>query len=269
MPSKASASTPYLPKGYHLVMVLPDLHLPYHDKEALSCALKAHDFLKPKRTIILGDWLDCEAFKSFEPKSMQEVRAYDLKKDEIDPCNELLDILQANTKLTVFIEGNHEVRIEKSAANAKNKGLAAVYSLISPKNLLTRDRKDFIWVPYNKELSHYKITPDLWAFHGWSYSKHVAETHLNWLMSVSAVFGHVHRRQSAVRRNKVTNKLIKAWTPGCLCVRQPLWGTQTPTDWVHGFSIIYVKNDNTSWFDYTVDIENGTCVLPGGKLIKG
>ncbi len=264
-----SVATPYLPKGYHLVMVLPDLHVPYHDKPALSCALKAHEFLKPKRTIILGDWLDAEPFKTFERKSLLEKAAIDFKVDEVDPCNEILDILQKNTKLMVFIEGNHEFRIERAAANARNKGLAAVHSLISPKNLLGVGRKDFIWVPYNKQLSHYKITPELWAFHGWSHSKHVAETHLNYLMSVSAVFGHVHRQQSAVRRNKVTDRLIKAWTPGCLCERQPLWGTQTPTDWIHGFSIIYVKNDNSSWFEYTITIENGQCVLPGGKLLKG
>jgi predicted phosphodiesterase len=263
-----SVATPYLPKGYHLVMVLPDLHVPYQDEVALSCVLKAHDFLKPKRTIILGDWLDAEPFKTFDNKNLK-TKSCDFKKDEIDPCNRIIDTLQKNTKLLVYLEGNHEVRIERTAANAKNKSLASVYSLISPKNLLSDGRKNFIWVPYNKELSHYKVTPDLWAFHGWSHSKHVAETHLNYLMSVSAVFGHVHRQQSAVRRNKVTDKIIKAWTPGCLCARQPIWATATPTDWVHGFSIIYVKNDNSSWFDYTINIEGGQCILPGGKLIKG
>jgi len=261
--------SPYLPKGYHMVMALPDLHIPYHDEPALGCVLKAHEFLKPKRTVILGDWLDAEAFKTYDRKSLVEKQAYDFKADEVDPCNELLDKLQKNTKLLVYIEGNHEARIEKTAARADNQGFASVYSLVSPKNLLSVGRKNFIWIPYHKKLSHYKITPELWAFHGWSHSKHVAETHLNYLMSVSAIFGHVHRQQCAVRRNKVTDRLVKAWTPGCLSKLQPLWDTQTPTDWVHGFSIIYVKNDLSHWFEYTVTIENGICVLPGGKLIQG
>lgn len=260
--------TPYLPKGYHLVLVLPDLHIPYHDEAALSCVLKAHAYLKPNRTIILGDWLDAEAFKSFESKSVIEMRAHDFKSDEIEPCKKVLDKLQANTRLLVYIEGNHEFRIEKTAASASSKGFSAIYSLVSPKELLREGRSNFIWVPYHKKLSHYKITQDLWAFHGWSHSKHVAETHLNFLMSVSGVFGHVHRQQSAVRRNKATNKPVKAWTPGCLSKLQPLWDTQTPTDWVHGFSIIYVKNDESHWFEYTITIENGVCVLPDGKLIR-
>lgn len=262
-------STPFVPKGYHLVMALPDLHVPYHNEVALSCVLKAHEYLKPKRTVILGDWLDAEAFKTHPSKSLIEKQAYDFKSDEVDPCNKIIDRLQKNTKLTVFIEGNHEFRVERTASGAQHKGFSSIYSLISPKQLLSAGRKSFIWIPYNQKLSHYKITPELWALHGWSHSKNVAETHLNYLQSVSAVFGHVHRQQSAVRRNKVTGKLIKAWTPGCLTELQPLWATQTPTDWVHGFSIIYVKNDFTQWFEYTITIENGVCILPGGKLITG
>jgi len=264
MPTK-----PYLPQGYHMVMVMPDLHIPYHDQAALLCAMKAHEYLQPKRTVLLGDWLDAEPFKSFETRTLVESRMHDFKKDEVDPCNKILDSLQKNSSLVVYIEGNHEFRIEKAAARAKGVGVASVYSLISPRNLLSEGRKNFIWVPYSKTLSHYKITDDLWAMHGWSFSKHVAEYHLNQLASVSCVFGHVHRQQSASRRCKVNDKQIKAWSPGCLCDRQPIWGTQQPTDWIHGFSILYVKNDNSHWFEYTITIENGMCILPGGKLIKG
>jgi len=260
---------PHLPPGYHLVMVLPDLHIPYQDKAAISCAMKTHEFVKPKRTVILGDWLDAEPFKTFEVRTLMEARALDFKKDEIDPCNEVLDALQKNTSLVVYIEGNHEARIEKVAARARGTGIGSVHSLISPRNLLSQGRKQFVWVPYSKSLSHYKITNDLWAFHGLSYSKHVAETHLNMLTSVSSVFGHVHRQQSASRRCKATDKQIKAWSPGCLCERQPLWAAQMPTDWLHGFSLIYVKNDGSHWFEYTITIKDGICVLPGGKLIKG
>jgi len=261
--------TPYVPKKYHIVMVLPDLHIPYHDEAALECVKRAHKAIKPKRTVILGDWLDAEPFKRFESKSLLEKKAHDFKKDEIDPCNTLLDELAQNTKELIYIEGNHEARIEKiAAAESSHPSLKAVHSLISPRTLLSNGRSNFIWVPYNEKLSHYKIAPDLWALHGWSHSKHVAETHINYLTSVSCIFGHVHRQQAAVRRNKVTNKIIKAWTPGCLCTLQPLWDTQSPTDWVHGFDIIYVRNDGTGWFNYTITIENGTCVLPGGKLIE-
>lgn len=260
---------PYLQRGYHLVMVLPDLHLPHQDDAALDCALKAHALLKPKRTIILGDWLDAGSFASHQPKSFLELRAIDFKRDEIDPCNRILDILQQNTELLVYLEGNHEQRIERVAVNANIRSpINAVHSLISPKNLLSAGRNRFIWIDYAKELNHYKITDDLWAFHGWSHAKNVAEAHLSYLMSVSAIFGHVHRAQSSARRNKVTNKIIKAWTPGCLCKLQPLYATSTPTDWIHGFSLIYVKNDGTAWFDYNVRIENGVCILPGGKEIR-
>lgn len=258
------------PRGYHIVMVLPDLHIPYQDDAALECVLQAHALIKPKRTIILGDWIDCASFSTHPPRNLLESLAADFKRDEIDPCNRVLDILQENTQTLVYIEGNHEDRVNRAVAGALRRSpLSAVHELISPKALLSAGRRNFIWIDYGKDpLPHYNITPDLWAFHGLSVADNAAGATVKKLISVSGVFGHIHRAQSASIRNKVDNKVIKAWSPGCLSKLQPLYATSNTTDWIHGFSLVYVKNDETSWFDFSVRIENGVCMLPGGKEIR-
>lgn len=251
----------------HLVMVLPDLHFPYHDPEVLSVVLRTHALLKPERTVILGDWLDAGGFSSFGNESLAQRGASNFARDEIDPCNDALDQLQENTKLLVYIEGNHEFRVEKCAANL-GKTFEGIYDLVSPERLLSRDRKGFKWVPYREKLSHYKIADDLLALHGWSHSKYPAARHLDLTRSYSVVFGHVHRQDTAVRRDPITDRIIKAWSPGCLSKLQPMYLAHEPTDWVNGFSLIYVKNDLSRWREFTVTIQDGEAVLPDGRLVS-
>jgi UDP-2,3-diacylglucosamine pyrophosphatase LpxH len=253
--------------GSHLVMVLPDLHVPFHDEKALACVLAAYRQLRPQKVVVLGDWLDCEAFSSHGVSSMAELRAYRFLDDEVHPCNRILDQLQRFNNDLVFIEGNHEFRIERWAATMGAKLGPDLYKLVSPRRLLGEGRKKFTWVPYNEPLSHYKITPDLWALHGWSFAKSAARVHQSKAVSVSVVHGHTHRMQMESRRDPSNGRILKAWSPGCLSKLQPLYRMQHPTEWVHGFSLIYVGQK--SWTEYTITIENGKCVLPDGKEIHG
>jgi predicted phosphodiesterase len=251
----------------HLVMVLPDLHIPDHDPLALECALKIHETLRPARTVILGDWLDAEGFGKFRNVDFASRKAHDFKLEEVDPCNEVLDRLQENTDLLVYIEGNHEFRIELCAANL-GKQFEGIYSLISPERLLSEGRNDFLWVPYREKLSHYKIAKDLLALHGWTYGKDAARKHLAYAKRWSLIFGHTHLRLSAMTREPITDQYYKAISPGCLANLQPKYRTHEPTDWVHGVELFYVKDDLTKWQNFPIDIINGEAVLPDGRLIR-
>lgn len=260
-------------KGSHLVLVLPDLHIPHQDKPALRCALKAHELLRPARTIILGDWIDCEGFSSHPVKSRAEHRAGTFFEEEIRPCNLLLDRLQNNTGHLIYIEGNHEHRVERMVAE-KGGLWNDLADLVSPRRLLSEGRSNFTWVPYVpatqilKETS-YPIAKDLIAIHGWSFATHVAATHLRIAKKWSVVFGHCHRMDSATSRDPIDDTVYEAWSPGCLSKLQPLYMAHNPTNWVHGFSLVYVKDDLSSWTNYTVRIHKGRCVLPNGVRIDG
>lgn len=248
-------------------MVLPDLHIPHHDEEALEVVMRVHRLIRPEETVILGDWLDCAAFSSHAQASLAEERAHDFLADEIEPCNELLDRLERNTKRLVFIAGNHEHRVERACLRL-GREMQAVADLISPQRLLSRGRRRFTYIPYTDVLARYEITPDLWALHGWSHAKNAAREVLGAAMGRSVVYGHTHRAQMETSRDPGSNRVIKAWSPGCLAQLQPFYSHSRPTTHTHGFSIIFVNRERTSWTAYSPTIQQGSCVLPSGKIIR-
>jgi predicted phosphodiesterase len=248
-------------------MILPDAHIPNHDEKAMACVLEAYRILKPKRVVVLGDWLDCEQFSSHGVSTMAELRAHRFVDDELDPCRAILDKLQKNRNELIYIEGNHEARIERWAVQWGSRLGPDIYDLMAPRKLLGEGRKKFTWIPYKGQLSHYEITPDLWAIHGWSFAKRAAAIHQEKAVSVSIVHGHTHRQQSETRRDPTNNRVLKAWSPGCLSKLQPLYMANNPTAWVHGFSLVYVGRN--SWTDYTITIQDGRCILPDGREVSG
>lgn len=249
-----------------LVMVLPDLHVPHHDPAALGCVLKAYEALRPEEVVVLGDWLDCEAFSSHPRSSMGELIAHRFIDNEVAECVEILDSLQKYRNHLAFVEGNHEQRVERWAAALGNDLGKSLYELISPAHLLSKGRSNFTWVGYTSELAHYEIAPDLWALHGWSFAKNAARIHLDRAITVSIVYGHTHRQQSESRRDPATGRILKSWSPGCLSKLQPIYRQNMPTTWVHGFSLVYVGE--SGWTEYTITIDRGSCVLPDGTEIK-
>jgi hypothetical protein len=61
-------------------------------------------------------------------------------------------------------------------------------------------------------------------------------------------------------------RLQYSMSPGCLRTLQPAW-TTSPTNWAHGFALIYCRNDLTSWTPYPVPIVRGSCILPDGTQV--
>lgn len=238
-----------------LDLVLPDLHLGHHDRGALRCVLRAYDLLKPERVVILGDWLDAHSWNA-HPATPGEKAAHYLR-DEIEPCKLILDRFDCEI---IFHEGNHEERVRRHMLQHGGpwKDLG---ELVLPERLLARDNLE--WIPYKK----FKVlTEGLVSCHGVSVAKTAAAKHLDAFPGWSIVFGHTHRAQSLVRRDPISDRLLRAWCPGTLSELQPIW-CKGPTTWSHGFSLIH--RSGTDWTAYNVPIDRARCVLPCGTVIDG
>jgi hypothetical protein len=234
--------------------------------------LAAHSLLQPARTVILGDWLDCGAWSS-HPKQSVEDRAEAYHEDEIQPCRRLLSRLEEHTGELVYIAGNHEHRVERKILELGDLG-AGIASLVDPGRLLGEGRKPgWRYVPYTRKagtpLPHYRIAEDLIAVHGWSFARHAAAKHLEIARGYSVVHGHTHRMQSFTERDPIEERTVRAWSPGCLAQLQPPYMSHQPANSVHGFSLVYCSNDRKSWTEYTVEIRDGVCHLPGGQKVDG
>ena len=257
--------------GSHAVLILPDAHFPYQDSAAMLVVEQAASLIRPRRVVILGDWLDCAGFSSHPVKSEAEAAVHEYE-DELDGCEAQIDRIYKLTgaEEIVFVEGNHEQRVERECRRLGSLG-AAIHSMISPSRVLSRGRPWLKWIPYvpmGGGLQHYAIAHDLWAIHGWSIAKHAAAKHLELARTVSIVHGHTHRQQAASTRLLDSGRVVKAWSPGCLSTPQPAWHHSSPTDWVQGLSVVFCSDDRRSWTDYTVSIENGHAVLPGGSTVR-
>jgi hypothetical protein len=62
-------------RGSHAVVCLPDAHFPEHDPEAMAVALAAIRRIKPRRVVILGDWLEASAFSRHPRNKINEAAA--------------------------------------------------------------------------------------------------------------------------------------------------------------------------------------------------
>lgn len=266
--------------GSHATMVLPDAHHPNEDKAAMRIVEVVAGLVKPRRIVILGDWLDAAGWSRHPARSNAEVAIHNFA-TELEQTGAAIDRLKAasGAEEIAYVEGNHEARVEAVCLQLGPIG-AAVYDMVSPRRLLMQGRPWLKWISYSPSIAerctprrgpgmgHYKITPDLWAVHGWSIATHAAAKHMDLARTVSIVHGHTHRQQSVSRRLLETDRVVKAWSPGCLSELQPTWRHALPTDWVTGFSLVYVRNDRRKWTDFTVTIDRGVCVLPGGTSVR-
>ena len=251
----------------------------------MACVLHVAQTWRPDKIVVLGDWLDGAAFSSHGRRAFSEA-APQFVRDEVAPCNDFLDKLQGRaSRPLVYCEGNHEARVERYAVGLGGAGVD-VYALASPQRLIRhrvdatgrphRERKNFTWVPYlgNGTHSHHLITrrlkrsSALIAIHGWSTAKNFTKVNLDHARDHSVVAGHCHRMQSTTSRNRLTGELLQSWSPGCLVGLYPTYMANSPSDWTHGFSMVYVGSD--SWTNYNVPIfGDGAAILPDGKRVVG
>ena len=255
-------------------VILPDTHFPVHDPVALEVALRAIEVIKPARVIHLGDLLDCEVFSAHGRRSVDEVRAESYLRKEIEPAREMITRILKSSNYFHLIMGNHENRVERLCANMGPLG-EQLYEMIAPElTLLAGFPKGKVgYTPYSDSkcpTQFYKVAKDLIAVHGWSYAKQAARAHLDAARSKSVIYGHSHRQDSTSTRDPFTNKVLKAMNFGTLSKLQPtyLHGGK-PSEWTHGFGLIYHGLDKRDWTDYSIAIRNGKCVLPDGTEVRG
>ena len=249
-------------------VILPDTHLGSQDKAALRVALKIIEHYSPERVVYLGDMLEVHSASSHGSSDRREELSATYI-EELRDCVALLDLVEDMPGVVeqVFIEGNHEQRVERWAMSM-GRFAKEIVDLISPKTVLSKGRKHpFTWVPYKNAGTPgvVELAPGLFGCHGWSTAKHAAHAHLRRAGGFSVIHGHTHRRQSYAERNPITNAPIEARSPGCLAKLQPLW-VNSPTVWTHGVCVLQEVGDQ--WSLFTIPIDRGTAILPNGLLIN-
>lgn len=129
------------------VLVLPDCHVPFHDKRAFDLVLRVIEDTKPAQVVCLGDFADMLAVSGHN-KDFGYTPDLDGELREVKKAWKLVEAAQASRKLTL-LEGNHENRLARYVSTRAS----AVESITPSIPKLFGASKRTVFKPY-QELYH-------------------------------------------------------------------------------------------------------------------
>jgi predicted phosphodiesterase len=243
------------------VLLMSDLHIPYHDTKAVTLALKVADHVQPDQIIIVGDGIDFHGLSRFTKDPGVE----EMLVDEISEMREFLASLRKRFPKTelIYILGNHENRLVKYIQEQA----PALYGVVTFRQLLDLDTLHIKDVPYGPD-QMYKIPGcDLLVRHenitGGVHSAHATVTKA----MRSVVFGHTHRIQES-QIVSIDDHNHRGINIGCLCDKHsPVMSyVKNHWQWALGFGVATIM-PNGHWFHQVVHIIDYTCLVDG-KIFK-
>lgn len=248
--------------------IIPDTHGCVVDKPAIAACLNDLETLCPDEIIMLGDHLECGGFLA-QHHTLGYVAQTEYTFDEdVRATNILLDEIQKRaSKASIdYLEGNHERRIENWCVTQAMKGkqdAEFLRKMFSTESVLSLAKRKINWFRQGQFYDGLSLPATIkrghcYFTHGSSTAKHAAAAHVS-KFGGNVVYGHTHRADSCIVRT-VDSGVIGAWSPGCLCVLQPLWMHSNPTDWSHGYGLQLVNSDG-SFLHINVPILNGKSYL--------
>ena len=260
--------------GIKRVVLLPDIHHPHHNKEAIKAVFQFIRYFKPHAVNILGDALNMDAVnhwkqekgskKYFEGKRLlKEYEAFD--REILVPLER---ILPEDCEKT-FMFGNHEEWI--NLLIDKMPQLEGLVEIDLCMGLQQRGWEVIPWIHYNEEKGSYergiKKYGKLLTFHGQYTTKyHSAKTVDSY--SKSCAYGHTHDLQLYTKVTVDDHRdYHTAQSIGCLCNRSPEFLQGRMNRWVNAFGVLYVHEDG-NYNLYVPVIINGKFIF-NGKVFGG
>lgn len=209
--------------------VISDLHIPYHDKQAVITTL---DYLSKQNLdwlVLNGDIVDFHGLSTFT----RDPNKRDLNR-ELSVANQFLDYIAGRFSNIIYVAGNHEYRFERYVASQAPE-LWNVEE-VSVENFLRLNKRNIRYLDNTGRIEAGKLT----ILHGDRIAGRGAinVARLRLLYSFNNILtGHDHRTQEYIQKS-VDNKMYGSWTTGCLCGLRPQYNPYN--NWNHGFAVVEV-----------------------------
>lgn len=223
---------PYHIRGHKKGLILNDIHLPYHDIDALTAALDLGKKEKPDFIFLNGDILDFHQLSYFQKDPRK--KRFD---EELKMFSDFIATLKKIFKCKIYYKfGNHEERYD-SFIYQKAGELVGVEEFSLEE--IIKKRAD-VEVIRDKRLV---VMNGLPFIHGHEFGRGVfspvnAARGLFMQAKHSAVKGDCHTTSEHTDPD-IFGKLITTWSVGCLCGLTPKW---LPLNrWNHGVAIIELE----------------------------
>lgn len=219
-----------LPKGNNRILVLSDIHLPYHDVQALSIALQWGYEHKPNAIILNGDTMDMyQASRYVKDRRLRDLNG------EIEMTRDFLKQLRDEFDCPVYFKiGNHDDRWENYLKTVAPELLGiADFEL---KNVLRFGELGVTEIKSKQIIKAGKLN----ILHGHEFGHSVfspvnAARGLYMRAKASSIVGH-HHQTSEHSENNLEGDVVTTWSMGCLCGLRPEYMPYNKFN--HGFAFI-------------------------------
>lgn len=244
------------------ILVVSDLHVPYHDVRAWECVLEAIRVTKPETVVLIGDTADVYSISS-HPKSLDRKQNF---ASEVEAVNRELDRLRevaGESCRIIWTCGNHEDRITRFLQS--NAPELAGISAVRAEALFRVNERGIEWVPYRR---HIKIG-------NCSFTHDVGRCGVNAARQSlldfggNIVFGHSHRGATVYQGESKGSShfaMNVGWL-GDVNEVDYMHRCRATRDWQLGFGIVDQDAEGFSWAHFC-PIVDGRCIVDG-TLISG
>lgn len=241
-----------IPTDNDRTLVINDIHLPYHDKDAMTMAIKEGKRRKVNRIILNGDTLDFYQLSRFSRDPRLRKFA-----GEIELGKQLLDTLRDNFPDAEIIwkQGNHEERyqhyLESNAKELIGVNEFRFEMLMGFFDLRVQfvDDKRPIHLGHNILVHGHEFGQQIFSPVNPARGLYLKAKH-------NAACGHHHATSEHTAR-ALNGKIIVCWSVGSLCGLNPAY--RPINDWNHGFAIQETQKDGQ--FDFhNLRILNGRVI---------
>lgn len=215
------------------ILVLSDIHIPYHSMSALSQALKEGKRRKVAKIILNGDTIDCHTMSRFE----QDPRARTFAQ-EINAARQFTDALREEFPKSDIIwkDGNHDERYDKFMARAASELLGLKHFNFENVLGLNESRTEYVSDQRIIMLGHLHLLHGHELLKGAFIPVNPARS-LFLRAKASSMIGHFHKT-SEHTENTLDNKTVTCWSTGSLCELHPRYARVN--GWNHGFAIVHL-----------------------------
>lgn len=214
------------------ILILSDIHIPYHNKQALVVALEDGKKSGIDAILLLGDFMDCYAESFWETDPRKRDMQY-----ELDVYFQVIESIRKEYKNIpiYYLIGNHEERHERYL-RIKAPELAHLDYLSFEHFFKTND----YGITIIKDKRIVKIG-SLNCIHGHEFGRSMFSPvnparGLYLRGKANALAGH-HHQTSNHTETAMTGVTTSCWSIGCLCDMHPAY--RPINNWNHGYAIVH------------------------------
>lgn len=226
--------------GTGLFAVLPDIHIPFHNRESIQKALEDAKLVHPTKILINGDLSDFYSCSRFD----RNPKLRDFKDEVIQTRQFLVGLRETFPEAEIIWKlGNHEERWE-AYLWAKCPEICGI-NLFTYEKVFETEVLEIRVVGNKQPLKLGKLN----VIHGHEYSFPIANPvnpsrGLFLRAKAQCLCSHLH--QTSHHSEKTIDDLVlSTWSTGCLCGLHPRY--RPLNNWNHGFA--YIKVDKNGSFE--------------------